>query len=255
MRFTPVRCYVLLDLVAEGKLSITRNGALEPSIDGYGAASPHHPFTEERMLTAVDDLRKAGMIKFAETALFGTYIGKAKLTPWGDSQLIRARDAQQAYAKLAERHAAERAAFEQKRAEELAAFKEANQVLKSDEDDDADQFQRQPAWAADRVRAFLDRHAERNIAEKAIIFRVDDHVLHAGDLALLCDTVLDVQAPKVEPYTDGHDDGKLYLTREQAGTLVDLFRTYFPADFENYETGRYVKSLTATLASFAKGKR
>lgn len=61
--------------------------------------------------------------------------------------------------------------------------------------------------------------------------------------------------PAVEPYPGDKRDGKLYLTQDQAALLVNLFRTYFPADFENYETGRYVKSLTAVLTSFAEGKR
>ncbi len=117
----------------------------------------------------------------------------------------------------------------------------------------SDQFERQPAWAADRVRAFLDRHAERNIAEKAIIFRVDDHVLNAGDLALLCDTVLDAQAPKVEPFADGPDDGKLYLTREQAGTLAEAMRTYFPA-FEDPNTMITMSLIRRALEKFAKGR-
>jgi hypothetical protein len=61
-------------------------------------------------------------------------------------------------------------------------------------------------------------------------------------------------APQIEPYPDGKGDGKLYVTRDQARLLAESMRTYFPADFENYESNRYFKSLTATLLSFAEGK-
>jgi hypothetical protein len=61
--------------------------------------------------------------------------------------------------------------------------------------------------------------------------------------------------PPVEPYPADKRDGRLYLTQDQAATLVEAMRTYFPADFENYETGRFIKSLTASLLGFAqKGK-
>lgn len=180
MKFTPVRCYVLLDLVEKDKLVITRNGALEPSIRGY--RSSEHPFTERRLLTAVQDLYDQSMIQFSGTGLFGKYIGKAEVAPVGLRRLHLVRRAQDQFKALAERHAAERAELEQRRNEELAAFM-------AEPADDEDPFAVQRVAAAERVRAFLDRHAERNIVEKGIIFRVDDHVLHAADLVLLCDAV------------------------------------------------------------------
>lgn len=185
MRLTEVRCYVL-ELAEAEELGIDRNGALEPSIHGYDRATRR--FTEKRMLTAVSDLHREGWIRFAEHGLHGVYKGKAELTKLGRHWLPVATLKLVEFADLRERHAAERKAFEEKRAEELAAFEEANQVVR-DEESEEDVFAAQKIAAAERVRAFLDRHAERNIAEKNIIFRVDDHVLHAGDLALLCDAV------------------------------------------------------------------
>ena len=91
MRYTPVRCYVLLDLAAEGKLIIERNGALEPSIRGCGLVSASHPFSEKRMLTAVEDLRREGLIRFTGKAFAGAYTGKAEVTPAGRIRLDVAR--------------------------------------------------------------------------------------------------------------------------------------------------------------------
>lgn len=120
MRFTPARCHVLVDLVAEDKLRITRNGALEPGISAYDKLDS--PFSEKRLLSAVADLYKEGLIEFAEKALYGTYSGEAKLTPWGDSQLIRARDAQKKFAEADRKLNAARAELAERHAEELAAL-------------------------------------------------------------------------------------------------------------------------------------
>jgi len=57
----------------------------------------------------------------------------------------------------------------------------------------ADQVRTRQDEAIQRVTAFLTRHAERNVVEKEIIFRVDDHELRASDLTLLCNAVLDAR--------------------------------------------------------------
>lgn len=133
MRLTEVRCYVL-DLVAAEEISIHRNGALEPSIDGYHKAPRR--FTEKQMLTAVQDLYRANYIRFAEYGLHGVYKGRAELTRVGQHWLPVVDVKLKEFAELRERHATELAAPEEKRRAELAAFEEANQVLKSDEDNE-----------------------------------------------------------------------------------------------------------------------
>lgn len=181
MRFTPVHCYVLLDLVAQDKLSISRNGALEPHIEGF--SSDEHPFSERRLLTAVQDLYDAAMIKFPQVGLFGKYIGKAEIAHVGQRRLHLARRAQQEF-----REKAERDAFEEKRREELAAFREANQVLKSDE---PTSLQEAAARVAEFLRVWPTRmgnHPEEIIVMQVMDREKDDVVplaLNVSDLAAL----------------------------------------------------------------------
>lgn len=192
MRYTPVRLYVFLDLVVDGKLVITRNGAQEPGIGAYDRLGS--PFSQRRLLTAVEDLHRAGMISFAEKTTFGLYVGKAEVAPIGRNRLHIAYRTQQELAELAERHAAERVAFEEKRAEELAAFKDANQVLKEDEQE-YDPFEVQRVAAAERVRASLDiyrRELGADLDVAAIMVRVSGDTIvnfDVADLLLLCDAV------------------------------------------------------------------
>lgn len=62
------------------------------------------------------------------------------------------------------------------------------------------------------------------------------------------------QVPTVNPYADGHNDGKLYLTREQAALLAQLHRTYLPPVFESKDTTTFVDALNSALTRFAEGK-
>lgn len=186
MRLTEARCYVLVKLVADGKLTIERNGAQEPSIRGfYAVGGEVRPFSEKRLLAAVQDLHNEGYIRFAERGLHGVYKGLAELTDIGQLNLPTARAKLDRFAEQAAQQRRERealAAQQQREREEFAHEQAQAQAERKD-------FAAQKVAAAERVREFLNRHAERNIAEKDIIFRVDDHVLHAGDLALLCDAV------------------------------------------------------------------
>lgn len=190
MRLTEVRCYVL-ELVEAGELSISRSGALEPSIDGYHRAK--RQFTQKRMLTAVEDLYRENYIRFRERGLLGVYKGRAELTDIGQLNLPTVRARLNQFAELKERQAAERAELERKRAEEIAAFEAENPPSASSEHEDA--FAAQRVAAAERVRAQLDLYrsklgADLNVA--AIMVRVSDDTIvsfDTADLLMLCDAV------------------------------------------------------------------
>jgi hypothetical protein len=183
--YTPAR-YRVLGRVAMGQVDIRRNGAQEIT----NLVTEGEPLTPGRDGQILSDLFEAKLINFAERGLMGNWKGKAKLTPagkeafegdWYQRQVKHAARV----AELGKKHAAERAELEKRRAEEVAEFEAANPAVEGE-----DVFAVQHVAAAERVRAFLDRHAERNIAEKGVIFRIDDHPLHAGDLELLLDAVL-----------------------------------------------------------------
>jgi hypothetical protein len=187
MRYTAVRCYVLLDLVEPGKLTITRNGALEPRIKDFKASE--HPFSEKRLLTAVADLHNESMIQFKGRGFHGVYQGEAEVAPVGCNRLHLVRRAQQELAEKAERDAAEREKFKERQAEQQAAFKEANQVLKSDVTQEA----------AERVEAFLGQWSKMANAhpEDVYVLQTLDHdadelvslPLRVSDLTALLDAV------------------------------------------------------------------
>jgi len=189
MRLTPVRCYVLLDLVEPGKLIITRNGALEPSIKDFKTSE--HPFSEKRLLTAVADLHNESMIRFKERGFHGVYKGLAEVAPIGRNRLHLARRAQEQFAELEKKHAAERAELDRRR-EEIAAFERENPR----DPQDADTYQVNPTRAAERVKEFLTAYAQTpgvDLARAAIIQRVDPTrilELQTADLVALCDAVL-----------------------------------------------------------------
>lgn len=196
MRFTAVRCHVLLDLVAEGKLHIVRNGALEASIGAYDRLDS--PFSQARLTSAVADLYKEGLIKFPTTAHFGAYTGKAELTSWGDSQLIRARDAQAKHAELNKRHAEQRDALKQQHAEDVAALG-ATEVAPAT----GEQVRVRQNEAIQRITAFLGQWSKTANAHPEDIYilqtldREKDELvslpLRVSDLTMLVNAVLDAR--------------------------------------------------------------
>lgn len=188
MRFTAVRCHVLLDLVAEGKLHIVRNGALVPSIGAYDRLNS--PFSQARLVSAVADLYKEGLIKFPTTAHFGAYTGKAELTPWGDSQLIRARDAQQKHVELSKRNAEQRAALKQQHAEDVAATGEQVRARQ----DEA--IQRVTEFLGQWSKKMANAHPEDIYVLQTLDREKDELVslpLRVSDLTMLVNAVLDAR--------------------------------------------------------------
>jgi hypothetical protein len=97
-------------------------------------------------------------------------------------------------AELAAKYARERLELAQRHADAIAEL---------DDDDDIDQVRVDTGISAEqgeavaRVHAFLRRHQARNIAEKEIIFRIDDARLLHSDLKMLLKVAYDAQQPKV----------------------------------------------------------
>ena len=154
LTITPLRQFVL-ERVQGGYLRIARNGALEPSIDGFCAPKNDAEkewrtsgYSEGNLLRAVYSLHKAGLIRFTQQGLHGVYKGPAQLTDDGKAA--------------------------------LAALQAADAVTAK--------------AAAGRVREFLDLYARVpgvDLARAAIIQKVDGQYfeLSTADLVALVDAV------------------------------------------------------------------
>lgn len=186
MKYTAIICHVMVDLVAEGKLHISRNGAGEPGIGAYDRLGS--PYSQRRLLTTVQKLHEQGMISFSGKGIFNLYLGKAEIAPVGRNRMHHVQRAHEAHKALAEKHASEQEALRRQHEAE---------VVQSGLGPTTDvQVRARQNEAILRVSAFLKRHAARDVTEKDFIAGFDEHELRASDLTMLLNAVLDSREGK-----------------------------------------------------------